>query len=125
MHCTHDIMHDRAYYYGVGATAKDEEGANLALLSITGRSFLYRQILSMVGLVVGVVSGALPRGYLAHALSAPVGLQTVAPATIQSNENMQGKKMSVVGGVLVMEFNCRRCDNLWPHRRVRHKPVRR
>ena len=58
-------------------------------------------------------------------LGKPVGLQIVAPATIQSNENMQGKKMSVLGGVLVMDFNCRRCDNLWPHRRVRHKPVRR
>ena len=50
------------------------------MLSISGRSFLYHQILSMVGLVIGVVCAALPEAQLDAALSAECGVPVPAAA---------------------------------------------
>jgi tRNA U38,U39,U40 pseudouridine synthase TruA len=50
------------------------------VLSISGRSFLYHQILSMAGLVIGVVCAALPEAQLDAALSAECGVPVPAAA---------------------------------------------
>jgi tRNA U38,U39,U40 pseudouridine synthase TruA len=56
-------------------------GCAMAVLVITGRSFLYHQILGMVGLVIASVSGAVPPDYIELALSAQAGVEVpLAPA---------------------------------------------
>ena len=63
----------------------------------------------------------------------PVGLQTVAPATIKNHMRIIFRKRCArkfdksckifffSEGEGVMEFNCRRCDNFWPYRLARHR----
>lgn len=56
-------------------------GRAFAVLRITGRDFLYRQIRCMVGIVVAVARGSLPEVYLHLALSNTVGVDVpCAPA---------------------------------------------
>eukprot|EP00747_Dinoflagellata_sp_TGD_P054112 gnl/TRDRNA2_/TRDRNA2_148827_c0_seq1.p1 gnl/TRDRNA2_/TRDRNA2_148827_c0~~gnl/TRDRNA2_/TRDRNA2_148827_c0_seq1.p1 ORF type:complete len:346 (+),score=63.57 gnl/TRDRNA2_/TRDRNA2_148827_c0_seq1:92-1039(+) len=56
-------------------------GNAFAVLRFNGRDFLYRQILSMAGLVIAVVSGAVPVSYMDLALGVQSGIEVpVAPA---------------------------------------------
>ena len=43
-------------------------GLDFAVLTVTGRSFLYHQILSMMGLVLAVAGGLAPAEYITLAL---------------------------------------------------------
>eukprot|EP01052_Picozoa_sp_SAG31_P012181 SAG31_NODE_706_length_12688_cov_41.991342_2_plen_337_part_00 len=44
------------------------KGRDFAIVTVCGRSFLYHQILSMMGLVIGVARGAIPLRYVTFAL---------------------------------------------------------
>ena len=55
---------------GITSGWKDEVmGRSFAVVVVTGRSFLYHQIRNMMGLVVGVVGGLLPKEYIQWALN--------------------------------------------------------
>ena len=57
------------------------EGRDFAILTVTGRSFLYHQILSMMGLVIAVASGEVSREFITLALSSAGGVEVpLAPA---------------------------------------------
>lgn len=59
------------------------DGSAFAVLTVTGRSFLYRQILGMMGLVIAVVSGAVPEDYIDFALGETVGVEV--PLAVAGN----------------------------------------
>jgi len=56
-------------------------GRDFAVLRITGRSFLYRQILGMAGLTIAITAGIVPLTYLDLALGQQGGIEIpTAPA---------------------------------------------